>query len=60
MTVREIEKTLKKAGWYELRTTGGHKHFAHKDYAHIITVPQHKGDLKTGTANAILKEAELK
>jgi predicted RNA binding protein YcfA (HicA-like mRNA interferase family) len=60
MTVRDIEKMLKKAGWYCERTKGGHKHFAHKDYNYVVTVPQHKGDIKTGTANSILKEAGLK
>ena len=52
MTVREIEKMLKKAGWYELRTNGGYKK--------IVTVPQHKGDLKKGTVETILKDAGLK
>jgi predicted RNA binding protein YcfA (HicA-like mRNA interferase family) len=60
MTVREIEKTLKKAGWYEVRTKGGHKHFGHADCGHVVTVPQHKGDLKLKTANSILREAGLK
>ena len=60
MTVREIEKTLKQAGWFEKRAKGGHKHFGHADYGHIITVPQHKGDLKNNTADAILKQAGLK
>jgi predicted RNA binding protein YcfA (HicA-like mRNA interferase family) len=60
MTVREIERLLKAAGWYEARTKGGHKHFAHSDYGYIVTVPQHKGDLKIKTANSILKEAGLK
>jgi predicted RNA binding protein YcfA (HicA-like mRNA interferase family) len=60
MTVREIEKKLKGAGWYETRTKGGHKHFAHNDYPYIVTVPQHKGDLKKGTADQILKAAGLK
>lgn len=60
VTVREIEKLLTKAGWYEVRTKGGHKQFGHKNYNNIVTVPQHKGDLKIKTANAILKGAWLK
>jgi len=60
MTVREIEKLLTKAGWYEMRSKGGHKHFGHNDYSYVVTVPQHKGDLKVKTANSILKEAGLK
>ena len=60
MTVREIESILKKAGWSEVRTKGGHKHFRHVDYHYVVTVPQHKGDLKIKTANSILKAAGLK
>ncbi|MCL2630415.1 MAG: type II toxin-antitoxin system HicA family toxin [Firmicutes bacterium] len=59
MTVREIEKLLKKAGWYEVRTNGGHKNFRHQEYSDVVTVPQHKGDLKKGTANDILKKARV-
>ena len=60
MTVREIEKLMTKAGWYEVRTKGGHKHFGHKNCNYVITVPQHKGDIPKGTANGILKDAGLK
>jgi len=60
MTVREMEKLLKQAGWYEVRQKGGHRHFGHQDKNYVVTVPQHKGDLKVKTANAILKEAGLK
>ena len=60
MTVREIEKLLRKADWYEVRTKGGHKHFGHDDYAYVVTVPQHKGDLKTKTAKSILEEAGIR
>ena len=60
MTAKDLERVLKKAGWCEIRQTGGHKHFKKDGCSYIITIPQHKGDLKKGTLDGILKTAGLK
>ena len=60
MKVREIERLLKEAGWYEVSQVGSHKQFKHAAKPGKITVPQHKGDLNIKTANAILKQAGFK
>ena len=53
MTAREIEKILLADGWY-------HKNTKHPTKPGKVTVPQHKGDLDKGTAQAILEQAGLK
>ena len=60
MTVREIEKLLKEAGWYSVAQRGSHKQFKHDIYPNKVTVPQHKGDLNIDTAKSIIKQAKLK
>jgi predicted RNA binding protein YcfA (HicA-like mRNA interferase family) len=57
----ELLAKLKKAGWYEVRQTGSHKIPAHTDFIYTITFPYHGSkEMKTGTANSILKQAGLK
>ena len=41
-------------------TKGSHKQFVHPQKPGKLTIPQHKGDLKLKTANAILKQAGIK
>jgi len=60
MTIREIEKLMKNAGWYAISQNGSHKHFKHDTHKNKVTVPQHKGDLKKATAHSILKQAKIK
>ena len=60
MKATELEKLLKKNGWYEDRQSGSHKTFKHPVNPKIITVPMHTGDLKTGLLNKLLKIAGLK
>jgi len=57
---REIIKRLKADGWTQVRVSGSHHHFAHREKAGIVTVPHPKRDLPPGTVNSILKQAGLK
>lgn len=59
MTVREIEKLMREAGWYPVAQRGSHKFFKHGIYPNKVTVPQHKGDLHIDTVKAIFKQARL-
>lgn len=57
MTKLELEKKLRKAGW---TIEHGSKHDkAVSPTGQIVPIPRHKGDIPKGTAEAILKEAEL-
>lgn len=60
MTFKEIEKILKKDGWYYYDTVGSHMQFKHKTKKGKVTIPRHGGDIKPGTLNSILKQAGLK
>ncbi len=62
MKVREILKLLYNDGWYivEARTTGSRIQLKHPKKKGKVTVPNHRGDIATGTLNSILKQAGLK
>ena len=59
MTAHEIIKLLKKAD-YEITAGAKHDKAIHKETGKMITIPRHKGDIPTGAAHNILKEAGLK
>ena len=50
---------VKKAG-YEITAGAKHDKAIHKETGKMIAIPRHKGDIPTGTAHNILKEAGLK
>jgi predicted RNA binding protein YcfA (HicA-like mRNA interferase family) len=60
MKVKELLKILHEAGWQEKAQKGSHLHLVHDEKEGKVTVPIHKGDLKIGTLNSILKQAGLK
>ncbi|RDC63321.1 type II toxin-antitoxin system HicA family toxin [Adhaeribacter pallidiroseus] len=61
MKAKDLIKLLEKNGWYQVRQTGSHRIFKHPTKLETIPIPDHgKQDLKIGTLNAILKQAELK
>jgi len=60
MTGKELLNKLKKDGWTLDRISGSH-HIMKKDGCIPVSVPVHgKKDLKPGTLNDILKDANLK
>lgn len=59
MTVREVEKLLRKDGWVCVATVGSHKQFTHPTKPGKVTVPQHSGDIHLGTLKSILRQAGL-
>lgn len=60
MTFKDLEKILKKDGWYYYDTVGSHIQYKHEIKPGKVTIPKHKGDIKKGTLNSILKQAGLK
>ena len=59
MTVKEVEKILKKDGWYLYKQIGSHRQYKHDIKKGKVTVPYHKGDLDIGTAKSIFKQASI-
>ncbi|MDR0517053.1 MAG: type II toxin-antitoxin system HicA family toxin [Fibromonadaceae bacterium] len=59
MTAKELFKIAKKNGFALIRISGSHYIF--EKNGHIVPIPFHAGkDLKTGLANAILKQLGAK
>ena len=60
MKTKELLQMLHQDGWYEINTEGSHIQFRHTTKPGKVTVPYHKGDIKPGTLNSIIKQAGLK
>jgi predicted RNA binding protein YcfA (HicA-like mRNA interferase family) len=61
MKVREILKLLRKDGWYQVPSRGGHRQFKHPTKLGRVTVSgKPSNDVAPGTLNSILKQAGLK
>ena len=54
----EVARKLRRAGFDEFTTKGGHRHFFHAD-GRFTVVPFHSGELKKFIYQAILKQAGL-
>ena len=60
LSAREVVRLLREEGWYEVGQRGSHLYLEHQDRPGKVTVPIHRGTLKPGTLNSILKQAGLK
>jgi predicted RNA binding protein YcfA (HicA-like mRNA interferase family) len=60
MTVRELMKLLLKDGWFVDHTTGSHIQMEHRKKKGTVTVPNHKGDIASGTLAKIKRQAGWK
>ena len=60
ITPKKLLQFLKKKGFYISRQSGSHIILHHKaDNAKRVTLPIHGNDLKPGTLQAILKQANI-
>lgn len=59
MTFREVEKLIKKDGWYLTDTRGSHYYYKHPTKPGKLTLPHHSGDYKQKTLQSILEQAGL-
>lgn len=60
MRSSEILKKLKKAGWVEVRQTGGHKQLRHPIKTGTVTVPHPKSEMAIGTIKSIERQSGIK
>ena len=59
--VKHVVKLLREDGWYEDRMKGSHRQFHHRVKLGAVTVAgKMNADVRRGTLNNILKQAELK
>lgn len=56
----ELEKLLKKNKCFFVRHGSSHDIWKSPISGNEFTIPRHRGEMKTGTVNNILKEAGLK
>ena len=59
ITAEELIRALHRDGWYDVRQRGSHLSLQHPTKANTVTVPRHRGDIRQGTLQAILGQAEL-
>ena len=59
-TARDAIKLLESNGFQDKGQEGSHRKFFNPKTKRTAIVPMHKGDLKPGTWNSILKQAGLK
>ncbi|MBA7619793.1 hypothetical protein ES703_27134 [subsurface metagenome] len=55
---RECDKALKQDGWYEVRQSGDHHHYAHPTKLGLVTIPE-RATLAMPLLKSILKQAGL-
>ena len=61
MKVKEAIAIIEDDGWYLVRTRGSHRQYKHPLKYGLVTIAgKLSDDLASGTANSILKQAQLK
>ena len=56
----ELERLIKKNGWYLKNSNCSHMQYIHDDKPGKITIPNHPGDLDPKTVRSVLRSAGLK
>ena len=57
---REVDKMLKKGGWYEVKQRGSHHQYLHPTKSGKVTVPEYAGkDIHPDIVKSIMKQAGL-
>jgi predicted RNA binding protein YcfA (HicA-like mRNA interferase family) len=61
MKVKAAIELIEDDGWYLVRTRGSHRQYKHPIKSGLVTIAgKLSEDLASGTANSILKQAQLK
>jgi mRNA interferase HicA len=59
LTPQELARALEKAGFELIRVRGSHYYYYNQRTEKIAVVPYHSKDLRKGTLQAILKDADI-
>lgn len=57
MKPREVIARIEAEGWFEVRQTGGHRHFRHPEKSGLVTIPMHPGDIDQRVIRSIEKQS---
>jgi predicted RNA binding protein YcfA (HicA-like mRNA interferase family) len=61
MKVKDVIRLIEADGWYLVNTEGSHRQFKHSTKKGKVTISgKLNDDVRKGTLNSILKQAELK
>ena len=61
MRFQEIDRLLKRDGWYEVNQVGSHHQYKHPTKIGKVTVPEHSGkDINIYVVKSIIKQSGLK
>lgn len=60
MKAKEVERLIKKDGWYEVRQRGSHRVFQHPTKKGNVILPMHTKDLGTGILIQLEKDSGVK
>lgn len=60
MVFKQIDKKLRKNGWYEVRIKGSHHMYKHSGFVVCISVPDHgKESISTGVMKSLERSTGL-
>ena len=59
VTAEQVRRALLRAGWYEVRSSGGHLRLRRDDRDEDVTIAMHPGDVPPGTLKSIMRQAGL-
>ena len=59
MRFREVEKLLRRDGWYQVKQKGSHHQYKHPVKKGKVTVPEHGGDIHIDVVKSILRQAGI-
>lgn len=59
MKYKELIKLIEADGWYMV-SSNKHRKYRHRTKSGLLTIPFHTGEIPTGTAMRILKDARIK
>jgi len=59
VTFKEIERIVKKDGWFLNTIEGSHYHYKHEMKKGKVTIPFHGGDIPKRVIHSILRQAGL-
>ena len=60
MRFKELERIIKKDGWYLDSSHGAHMHYKHPEIRGLVTIPRQTGDLDPQTVKSVLRMIGLK
>ena len=56
---REVIRVLQRLGWVRVGQEGSHIKFTLPDGTKMVSVPEHRGELRPGTFSSILRQAGM-